>query len=154
MKIRLLSIGTRLPGWVNEGYQSYVRRLPRDNALLLEEIPLAKHRDDTARRVADEGARMLKRLSKDEQVIALDERGANWSSADLAVELDRWRHGGRDVALLIGGPDGLSDDCLGRADSRWSLSPHTLPHGLARLLVAEQIYRAWTLLSGHPYHRA
>jgi 23S rRNA (pseudouridine1915-N3)-methyltransferase len=96
---------------------------------------------------------LLSRVAQGEYVVALDETGTAWTSRELAGELERWRHLGVDVALLVGGPDGLSDHCTARADKRWSLSRHTLPHGLVRVMVAEQIYRAWTLLHGHPYHR-
>ncbi len=153
MKIRLLSVGTRLPGWVNEGFATYVKRLPRENALLLEEIPVSRRRDDATRRMREEGERLLSRVAPGEHVVALDEAGTTWTSRDLAGELEQWRHMGVDVALLVGGPDGLSPSCKTRADKRWSLSQHTLPHGLVRVMVAEQLYRAWTLLHGHPYHR-
>ena len=87
-------------------------------------------------------------------VVALDERGQPWSTTDLVAELERWLDGGRDVSLLVGGADGLSPALLSRADQRWSLSPLTLPHAMVRVIVAEALYRAWSLRSGHPYHRA
>lgn len=153
MKIRILSVGKRLPGWVNEGFATYVKRLPRENALLLEEIPVSRGGGDATRRIGEEGERLLRRVARGEYVVALDEAGTAWTSRDLAGELERWRHMGVDVALLVGGPDGLSASCKARADKNWSLSRHTLPHGLVRVMVAEQLYRAWTLLQGHPYHR-
>jgi 23S rRNA (pseudouridine1915-N3)-methyltransferase len=143
----------RLPGWVNEGFATYVKRLPRENALLLEEIPVSRGGGDATRRIGEEGERLLRRVARGEYVVALDEAGTAWTSRDLAGELERWRHMGVDVALLVGGPDGLSASCKARADKNWSLSRHTLPHGLVRVMVAEQLYRAWTLLQGHPYHR-
>jgi 23S rRNA (pseudouridine1915-N3)-methyltransferase len=155
MKIRLLSVGTRQPAWVKEGYETYARRLPRESALVLEEIPAAPRRGgDSARWIAEEGAALLARVQRDDCVIALDERGRQLASAALAQELAHWRSDGRDVVLLIGGADGLAAPCLARAQWQWALTSATLPHGLVRILVAEQIYRAWTLLSGHPYHRA
>jgi 23S rRNA (pseudouridine1915-N3)-methyltransferase len=96
----------------------------------------------------------MQKLKSTERVIALDEHGQQWSTAELAEHLSEWQSAGRDLSLLIGGPDGIAEDCLARADSRWSLSNLTFPHGLARVVVAEQLYRAWTVLSGHPYHRA
>lgn len=153
MKIRLLAVGTRLPGWINEGVATYVRRLPADNALVLEEIPVSRRGGGASERVRDEGERLLKRLDPSHHVVALEQDGRGWASRDLAGELDRWRHLGTDVALLVGGPDGLSEACRQRANDRWSLSPATLPHGLVRIIVAEQVYRAWTLLTRHPYHR-
>ena len=112
-----------------------------------------KGRDD-ARAIHDEGAAILAALPRDIHVVALDGRGKAWSSEDLAAQLAKWRMSGRDLAFLIGGPDGHAPDVLARADQSWSLGPLTLPHMLVRLVLAEQLYRATTLLSGHPYHRA
>lgn len=154
MKIRLLCVGTRVPGWVTEGYLTFARRLPRDQALILEEVPATRRQGDVKRCIDEEGERLLGRLGRDDRVIVLDERGAAWSTAVLAQRMGSWRRDGRDVVLLVGGADGLSDACRRRAEVTWSLSAATLPHALVRVLVAEQIYRAWTLLSGHPYHRA
>jgi 23S rRNA (pseudouridine1915-N3)-methyltransferase len=154
MKIRLLCVGTRVPDWVTQGYSTFAQRLPRDQALILEEVSAAPRQGDIKRCIDEEGERLLRRVGRDERVIALDERGAAWSSAALAERMAAWRRDGRDVALLVGGADGLSEDCRARAEVSWSLSAATLPHALVRVIVAEQIYRAWTLLTGHPYHRA
>jgi 23S rRNA (pseudouridine1915-N3)-methyltransferase len=154
MKIRLLCVGTRVPGWVSEGYSEYADRLPKDTALVLEEVPAARREGDIQRCIDEEGARLLARVNRDDCVITLDERGRPWSSVVLSQRLAAWRRDGRDVVLLVGGTDGLSDNCRARATASWSLSAATLPHALVRVLVAEQIYRAWTLLTGHPYHRA
>ncbi|MGD2075553.1 MAG: 23S rRNA (pseudouridine(1915)-N(3))-methyltransferase RlmH [Gammaproteobacteria bacterium] len=156
MKIRLIVVGTRMPGWVTDAYHEYARRLPRECALSLTEIPLGRRARSAAvaRAVEEEGRRMTAATLPDERVIALDVGGRSWSTPELAGHLQRWMQHGRDVALLVGGPDGLADSCLRRAEQRWSLSPLTLPHPLVRVLVAEQLYRAWTILSGHPYHRA
>lgn len=154
MKIRLLAVGTRMPDWVQKGFETYARRLPRGQPLLLEEVPRPRAAADAARARALEGERLLARISPRDWVIALDERGESWSTSCVADNMRSWRAAGRDVALLIGGPDGLASACLARADRTWSLSALTLPHALARVLVAEQLYRAWTLQSGHPYHRA
>lgn len=97
---------------------------------------------------------MLRKVKPGERVVALEEGGRQLSSAELAEHLGGWQADGRDVSLLVGGPDGLSERCLERAEFGWSLSRLTLPHGLARVLVVEQLYRAWTLVQGHPYHRA
>jgi len=153
VKIRLLCVGTRVPEWVAEGYATFARRLPKDNALVLEQVPAARRQSDIRRCIEDEGERLLGRISHDECVIALDERGSAWSSVVLSQKLAAWRRDGRDVVLLVGGADGLSDKCMARAGESWSLSAATLPHALVRVVVAEQIYRAWTLLTGHPYHR-
>jgi 23S rRNA (pseudouridine1915-N3)-methyltransferase len=156
MNISLIAIGTRMPEWVNEGYREYARRLPRECRLKLTEIPLGQRaRSKTVERaVAEEGKRMLAEISPGEHVIALDVKGRNWSTEQLAVQFQQWMLAGRGISLLVGGPDGLSAPCLERAQQRWSLSPLTLPHALVRVLLAEQLYRAWTLTVGHPYHRA
>lgn len=155
MKLRILAVGTRMPDWVEQGVEEYRKRLPRDFALELIEIPPGPRQKsaDPARAIAVEGERILARLRDDEHVVALEVTGRAWSTPQLARELDEWRHAGRDVALLIGGPDGLDPRCLARARSHWSLSKLTLPHPLVRILLTEQLYRAWTLLVGHPYHR-
>lgn len=145
-----------MPAWVNEAYREYARRLPRECRLHLTEIPLAQRvkSRNVERAVAEEGKRMLAELSPAEHVIALDVNGRSWSTEQLAGQFQQWMQEGRGISLLVGGPDGLSDACLERARQRWSLSPLTLPHALVRVLLAEQLYRAWTLMVGHPYHRA
>ena len=154
MKIRLLCVGTRMPDWVTEGYSTFARRLPRDTTLTLEEVPASRRSGDVQRCIDEEGERLLSRTTKDDRVIVLDECGAAWSSVELSQRLAAWRQDGRDVVLLVGGADGLSQLCRSRAEVSWSLSAATLPHAFVRVLVAEQVYRAWTLLTGHPYHRA
>jgi len=154
VKVRLLTVGTRVPDWIDEGFDTYASRLPRENALFLESVsPSRRRASDRERGVAEEADRLLAKLKPRDLVVALDERGDTWSTQQLSEQLRSWRQSGRDVALLVGGPDGLHARCLDRAEVRWSLSPLTLPHALVRVLVAEQLYRAWTLLSGHPYHR-
>lgn len=156
MRIHLVAVGTRMPSWVAEGYQEYARRLPRECSLQLIEIPLSKrHKSMTAAQAKQqEGQAMLAAIAKDCTVVALDVGGSHWSTQDLAGRLGDWMGSGRDVALLVGGPDGLSQSCLDRADQRWSLSALTYPHALVRVVLAEQLYRAWTLGIGHPYHRS
>jgi 23S rRNA (pseudouridine1915-N3)-methyltransferase len=156
VQINLLAVGTRMPAWVDEGYRQYARRMPRECSLVLNEIPLAQRSKSQAieRAVNEEGKRMLAALSDRQQVIALDVKGRSWSTEQLAQQLDNWKQDGRDISLLVGGPDGLAAECLQRAEQVWSLSSLTLPHPLVRVLLAEQLYRAWSLNSGHPYHRA
>lgn len=156
MKTRLISVGERMPGWVSDGFAEYRKRLSHELPLDLVEIPLGARGKgrDPIRAIADEGAAVLAALPKDVHVVALDGRGKPWSSEQLAEELARWRMHGRDLAILIGGPDGHAAEVLVRAQQRWSLGPLTLPHMLVRLVVAEQLYRATTMLAGHPYHRA
>ena len=156
MKTRLVSVGERMPGWVADGFAEYRKRLSHELPLDLVEIALGargKGRDPD-RAMADEGAAVLSAIPKDTHVVALDGRGKPWSSEQLARQLADWRMQGRDLAILIGGPDGHAADVLARADQRWSLGPLTLPHMLVRLVVVEQLYRATTIIAGHPYHRA
>lgn len=144
-----------MPAWVAQGYAEYARRLPADCALRLVEIPAGKRGKgaDIARITQQEGEKMLAALPKGARVVALDVKGRPWSTEVLSRELDAWRHDGRDVALLVGGPEGLAPECVARAEQRWSLSNLTLPHPLVRIVVAEQLYRAWSILHNHPYHR-
>lgn len=155
MQIHLLAVGTRMPGWVIDGYEEYAKRLPRGCELVLKEIAPGKRGKnvDIARVTEDEGDRMLAALPRDAHVVALDAAGKEWSTPELAESLARWLESGRDVALLVGGPDGLSSACLKRANQRWSLSKLTFPHPVVRIILAEQIYRAWSILQHHPYHR-
>lgn len=155
MRIHLLAVGTRMPAWVTEGYQEYAKRLPRECELVLKEIAPAKRgkNADAARFREEEGERLLAALPRDAQVVALDLSGKPWSTPALAQNLKGWLAGGRDVALLVGGPDGLAPACLARAHQAWCLSNLTFPHPVVRIIVAEQVYRAWSLLNNHPYHR-
>ena len=156
MRVHLLAAGTRRPAWEREGFHAYAERMPRECSLLLHEIAVEKRARGAAIRqlVEKEGERMLRGIPNGAKVVALDERGRALTTRELADRLARWMQLGDDVALLIGGPDGLAPSCLTRADERWSLSALTLPHGLVRIVVAEQLYRAVSLLKGHPYHRA
>jgi 23S rRNA (pseudouridine1915-N3)-methyltransferase len=155
MLIRLVSVGTRMPDWVDAGFREYAKRLPRECALELREVEPGRRgkNADIARAIAEEGQRMQSALAAGDHVVALDLSGSEWSTPQLADALRRWLGQGRNVALLVGGPDGLAADCLQRSSERWRLSALTFPHPLVRLLVAEQIYRAWSLLHNHPYHR-
>jgi 23S rRNA (pseudouridine1915-N3)-methyltransferase len=146
MKCRLVAAGTRLPDWINTGFEEYRRRLVRPLTLELHEIPVSS----TER----EGARMLAAIGKDDFVVALEVAGKAMDTPALASWLAQRLGSGRGLSLLIGGPDGLAAACLERADVRWSLSPLTLPHALVRVIVAEQLYRAISIQAGHPYHRA
>ncbi|MBV1907409.1 MAG: 23S rRNA (pseudouridine(1915)-N(3))-methyltransferase RlmH [Pseudomonadales bacterium] len=155
MVIRMLSIGTKMPSWMQQGYAEYARRLPKDNALELVELPLRKRGSDSiAVQQLHEEKRLLAKINQRDLVIALDESGQSWSSKDLAGQMNKWRNSGCNIALLVGGPDGLSEHCKKLASGSWSLSRATLPHGLVRVMIAEQIYRAWSLNNNRPYHRA
>ena len=155
MKIRLLAVGNKMPAGVEQGYQEYAKRLPRDCSLELVEISPG-HRGKNAssdKAMQQEADALKKAIRPGEHVVALAVEGKPWSTERLAKELEGWRNQGGDVALLVGGPDGMTDDVLRLAKQRWSLSPLTLPHPLVRVLLSEQIYRAWTILQGHPYHK-
>ena len=155
MNIFLISVGNRMPGWVRQGYQEYARRISGELNLNLIEIAPGKRgkNADLARTLNDEGERMLKAIPKGCRVITLEIEGRAWSTQQLARKMGNWLEAGGDLALLVGGPEGLAESCRQRADSRWSLSPLTLPHPLVRVLISEQIYRALSLLRNHPYHR-
>lgn len=154
MHLYLVAISKRLPDWLATGQHEYLRRLPRQIAPRVIEIePVAGARRDTAAVLAEEAARVRRAVPREARLIALDEHGDLWSSAQLAAQLGTWQRDGNDVALLIGGPDGLAPELKREASALWSLSRLTLPHQLARVLVAEQLYRAWSLQQNHPYHR-
>jgi 23S rRNA (pseudouridine1915-N3)-methyltransferase len=143
MRIRLIAAGTRLPGWIGAGVDAYARRFGRGLKFELVEIPLAR-----------EAERMRAAIGASDYVVALEVNGRAMTTADLSRWLAARMAAGKDLALLVGGPDGLDPGLTSRADFRWSLSPLTWPHGLVRVMVAEQLYRAHSLLQGHPYHRA
>lgn len=155
MRITAVAIGTRMPDWVTRGVQDYQKRLPRHIDFAFHEIAAAQRGGNTSaeKQKHKEGELMLKAVHEPAHVVALDERGSSWTSKQLAGQLENWLGSHQRVSLLIGGADGLSDACKQRANQVWSLSPLTLPHALVRVVLAEQIYRAWTLLQGHPYHR-
>lgn len=156
MKVRLFAIGEKMPAWVDSAWADYARRLGGAVSLELVEVP-ARRRGrgvDVARIRREEGERLLAAVPERSRIIALDVLGRRWSTAALAEAMGHWMQDGRDVALLVGGPDGLDSACLEAAELRWSLSELTFPHPLVRVIVAEQIYRAWSVIEGHPYHRA
>lgn len=155
MRIRLLAVGQKMPDWVTTGYGDYAKRLTDDVRLELVEIPAAKRtkNSDVDKMKTQEGEALLAAIHTNERVIALEVGGKEHSTEALSQQMTDWLQGGKNICLLVGGPDGLSKDVLKRAESLWSLSPLTLPHPLVRIVLAEQLYRAWTLLKGHPYHR-
>ena len=144
-----------MPGWVQQGYDEYAKRLPRERELVLKEIELGKRgkNADIARLIKSEGERMLAAIPQGVRIVTLDIPGKPWTTPELAEALQRWMESGQNMALLIGGPEGLADAVRQQAHESWSLSKLTFPHPLVRILVAEQIYRAWSLLNNHPYHR-
>jgi 23S rRNA (pseudouridine1915-N3)-methyltransferase len=154
MVLRLIALGNRMPAWVGAGFDEYAKRMPRDSPLELIELkpePRDRRRS-VAQTLAAEAVR-IRTAAGTARVVALDERGALWTTRQLAQNLQQWRLAGGDVAFVIGSADGLDPELKRQAAARLSLSAMTLPHGLARVLLAEQLYRAASLLAGHPYHR-
>jgi 23S rRNA (pseudouridine1915-N3)-methyltransferase len=151
-----LAVGDRQPSWVDDAFGLYTERYPREWKFRLDTIAtVRRNKSDKSRHaMLAEGELILAKLTTTEQVVLLDERGKQLTSRSLAKRLTDWQRDSRDLCFIIGGPDGVSDACRQRADFTWSLSQLTLPHGMARVLCAEQLYRAWSLQSGHPYHRA
>lgn len=156
MRAHILTVAERAPPWVKAGFDEYAKRLAHKLPLTLAELPLGPRSGKSAisRAIADEGIRMFAAIPKQSRVIALDSKGEQWSSEILAKQLANWMMDGRDLCFLIGGPDGLAPQCLLEAQQKWSLGPLTLPHALVRIVLAEQIYRAVSMLDNHPYHRA
>ena len=155
MQIYLIAIGQRMDAWVQQAYDEFAKRLPHECRLQLVEVPANKRtkNTDVQRAIKEEGQRLLASIPSNSLVYALDSAGLQWSTEKLADQLDHWLVDGRDIVFLIGGPDGLSEQCKSRADACLSLSKLTFPHPMARIIIAEQIYRAWSILKGHPYHR-
>jgi 23S rRNA (pseudouridine1915-N3)-methyltransferase len=155
MQLLVAAVGQRMPAWVQQAWTEYARRLPRELSLELREIPLARRSRNApaGKAVSAEGAKLLAAIPPGHRMIALDERGSQWSTRDLASRLEDWMREERGVGFMIGGPDGLSGDCRSRAQDTWALGRLTLPHPLVRVILAEQLYRAWTIICNHPYHR-
>jgi len=156
MHFRVAAIGQRMPAWVTDGWMEYARRFPRSSRLELTELPAEKRgrNVDIERVKTTEGERLLSAVPKGALSVALDISGQAWTTKQLARRMGEWMAGGQDVWFLVGGPDGIPGASLSNADVRWSLGPLTLPHPLVRVVLAEQLYRAWTLTRNHPYHRS
>ncbi len=144
-----------MPAWVEDGVAEYRKRLPAEIQLDIRELPMAKRgkTTDIRRAIAQEGEALLAAVPKGDVVIALDVLGKSVSTESLAASLRQWQMEGDNISILVGGPDGLAAECLSAARQKWSLSAMTLPHPLVRVVFAEQLYRAWTILANHPYHR-
>jgi 23S rRNA (pseudouridine1915-N3)-methyltransferase len=155
MKIQLIAVGTKMPDWVEKGYLEYARRFPKDMQLELLEINAGKRgkNADIKRILKKEGELTLEAIPKGNKIVTLEVTGKSWTTEQLAEEMVKWQHDGRNISLLIGGPEGLAPECIEQSEQRWSLSALTLPHPLVRIIVAESLYRAYTLTINHPYHR-
>lgn len=156
MKLLVAAVGQRMPDWVSQAWNEYARRMPPGLGLSLREIRLAKRgkNADTNRLTAIESKALYQAMPARARIIALDLRGESWSTEKLAANLQEWMGDGRDVGFMIGGPDGIAAEIMQKAHHRWSFGPLTLPHPLVRVVLAEQLYRAWTITQNHPYHRA
>ena len=156
MQFAVSAVGQRMPAWVQAAWSEYARRFPRGFSLDLREIPLAKRsrNADIESFRAKEGEALLSSVPSGFRVIALEEHGKQWSTEELAGQLELWMREEHGVCFLIGGPDGLSQQCRQQAQNLWSLGRLTLPHAMVRAILAEQIYRAWSITRHHPYHRA
>ena len=153
MKLQVLSVGNRCPGWIRQGFDEYAKRMPKEMPLSLTEIAAPKHHQDSSKVDELEAKKILQKIQPTDWVVALDEKGRHSSSAALAGELERWRELGKDVVFVIGGANGLASEVLERANQQLSLSALTFPHYVVRVLIAETLYRAWSISIGHPYHR-
>lgn len=155
MQIHIIAVGERMPAWVAEAYAEYARRLPREFRLELHEIPTGRRTKgaDLARLTREEGERQLAAVPAGARVVALDRSGRELDTEALATRLEQQLAAGANLALLIGGPEGLAPACLAAAHERWSLSRLTFAHPVVRVVLAEQLYRAWSIISKHPYHR-
>lgn len=152
MDLNVICVGQRMPGWIADGWREYARRLPAHLKLNLIEVPVAG-RKATGRESRFEAEALLQRVPDRARRIALDGNGKPWSTETLASHLADWQHDGDPVCFFVGGAEGLDAGLLATCQSRWSFGPAVFPHMLIRVMVAEQLYRAWTLLDGHPYHR-
>jgi 23S rRNA (pseudouridine1915-N3)-methyltransferase len=155
MQIQVINVAQKIPAWVEAGCADYARRMPRELGLTQVTVPLVSSRSlqSAAGRRDREARQILAKLRPGSLNIALDEQGTDWSSADWCAQLRRWMTDFAQINLIIGGPDGLSQDCLQVCQQRVSLGRMTMPHALVRVVLLEQIYRAWTIYQGHPYHR-
>ena len=155
MKINLIAIGTRMPPWVDQGTQDYLKRMPQDYQVTLTEITAVKRdkNSDINAALLKEGAALLSKCQNTQVTIALDRIGKAVTTHDIAHDLQAWHDQSQDINLLIGGPEGIHEDYLAKTQHRWSLSKLTLPHPLVRVLVAEQLYRSYSIIKNHPYHR-
>ena len=153
--MRVLAIGKRVPQWVSDGADDYVKRLPREASIEWVELPASKRTRDTAEsRMLEEATIIGRRLKPQELLVILDAEGKVISTETIAETLATWQSDGSKIAFVIGGPDGLHPTLKAKASARWSLGRITLPHALVRVILAEQLYRAWSINAGHPYHRA
>lgn len=155
MRIQIIAVGDKMPAWVEQGYQEYIRRIGPGITIELHEVAAEKRSkgSHTARILEKEAQKMRQAIAANRYVIALDKSGQSWSTEQLARHLSDWQLDGTNLSLLIGGPEGMTPELVAAADKRWSLSALTFPHPVVRIVLAEQLYRAWSILNNHPYHK-
>ena len=155
MRIHLIAVGKKMPEWVNSGFSEFSKRMPPELQINLVEITPSVRNKTTPieKNIKEEGKRIQSAIPSNSRLIVLDEKGKKFSSIELSKKMEEWFPQGQDIAIVIGGADGIDDRIKQQADETWSLSSFTLPHALVRVIVAEQLYRAWSILKGHPYHR-
>ena len=154
MRLRVLAVGHKMPAWVDQGVEEYARRMPREMPVEWLDIPPAKRGGASVDQYRQmEADAICAKLTRDDHLVALDVAGEAISTERIAERLDQWRMHGQQVSIAIGGPDGLDKRVLELAKERWSLGRITLPHPLVRVVLSEQLYRAWSVQAGHPYHR-
>ncbi len=155
MRIQIIAVGERMPSWVQEGYQEYVKRIASGLSLSLVEISAEKRNksSNTQKILQKEAQRMLQAVGKDHYIIALDKGGQSWSTEKLANKIRGWQQDGTNISILIGGPEGMTTELLQQAQLKLSFSAMTFPHPIIRVMLAEQIYRAYSIINNHPYHK-
>lgn len=155
MKVQIIAVGTKMPAWVNTGVDEFIKRFPKDMTVFFTEINAGKRgKNADIKRILDsEGEATMAAIPKGNRIITLEVTGKPWTTPQLANQIETWKMDGRDVSILIGGPEGLAEQCIAASEQRWSLSPLTLPHPLVRIIAAEALYRAWSVTQNHPYHR-
>jgi len=155
MKVHLIAVGKKMPEWINSGYAEFSKRMPPELQIdLIEITPSVRNKTTpTEKNIKEEGKRIQSAIPANSRLIVLDEKGKNFGSIALSKKMESWLPMGQDIVLVIGGADGIDPKIKQQADEKWSLSSFTLPHALVRVVVAEQLYRAWSILKGHPYHR-
>ncbi|VAW94699.1 23S rRNA (pseudouridine(1915)-N(3))-methyltransferase [hydrothermal vent metagenome] len=155
MRIQIIAIGERMPSWVQEGYQEYVKRIANGLSISLVEISAEKRNksSNTPKILEKEAQRMLQAVGKDHYIIALDKGGQSWSTETLAARIRGWQQDGTNISILIGGPEGMTTELLQQAQLKLSFSAMTFPHPIIRVMLAEQIYRAYSIINNHPYHK-
>jgi len=155
MVIHFIVVGQKMPKWVLEGYGEYAKRLPKSCSMKLVELPMAIRGKTSSveKNKQQEAKRIESAIPKGAKIIVLDEHGKQTTTLQFSEKLKEWLGSGQDIALIVGGPDGLLTELLQKAEWKWGLSKLTLPHPMVRIVVAEQVYRAWSILQSHPYHR-